>query len=343
MHALSVEVAHKTKRSIIFKPRQTHQLTDIEYASVKSMLKQPVWNVVWKFDGFSTTTVDAIQEILEKQPRTTGSSDTTFNYVLDEAVTSEDIGKMMMLIRGGEGSIDRAAVYQEVEAKEAIFVLTLGSAGAAPAECNLNFHFYHADGTAISEDIVEGIDFNSSSDPQEQYTSIKNAFLARSNITDKFVIEDAESVYLGLKFTAKVTGGNPGIQYPYPSPSWINPTFDQYPNEGGSFNLPIGKLTAIEDNGYGVFAHYTGQTFTTISSLSKNDAIVATNNGFVRSYTGDNTEEYVVGLAKDSVEAGSLVSVNYCPSHPHIWQNSYENRIPTSVKDALDIYIKSRY
>jgi hypothetical protein len=337
---LSVLIAPNYTRSIMFHGGQTQTLTDAEYGSVINIAVPPVWTVTAQMDSFHAGTVDEVKAIFNSMGG--GGGVPSFNYVLDASVTSDDIGKLMMALppSGGGGFLDedflpyRAAVNQEVVGLPSIFYFQIGAAGPAPEGCVVHIYFNSMDvGLAV------GVDFQSDPDPDTQYANFKNAVLANSTIMQYFDVSDRPDSFDMLLFTAKDLGN--GGAY-YENTSWASISFDQYPQTPGPFNRALGKLVSIADDGYGVIAPYAGQSFIASGAIDKNAQIVGTNDGKVkaRDLIIDNSNDWVIGLAKEAVADEESVTLNYCPRTPAAWYSSDlgNGDLPTSIYEALDMW-----
>ena len=330
---LSVSSAPNYTRSIMFHGGQTQTLTDYEYGSIMNIAVPPVWTVTAQMDSFHAGTVDEVKAIFNSMGG--GGGVPSFNYRLDPSVTSDDIGKLMMVVPpSNEGDIFKAFVNQEVVGLPAIFFIQIGSAGPAPSNCIVDIYFNN-----ITVSLAVGTDFQSDPDPATQYANFKTAVLANTTIMQYYDISDRANSYYMLLFTAKGLG-NGGLSYE--NASWASVSYDQYPQDAGPFNRAVGKLISIADDGYGVIAPYAGQSFIASGAIAKNAQIVGTNDGKVkaRDLVINNSLDWVIGIAKEAASDGDSVTLNYCPRTPAAWYDSNlgNGDLPTSIYEALDMW-----
>ena len=261
-----------------------------------------------------------------------GAAPQTFNYELSYLVTEADIGKLMMQVWEVEGDLDRAAVYQEAIGAfpDYYYVFDYVISSGEYME------FYIQTSSSYNPvQVQEGVDFTGNADLDIQFASVLAGMQANAALTALYdVVAYPAGGTRAIRFTGKRTGWG-----------WSNGNIsvsaygiqDGFP--GGPINLALGKLIEITGDGWGVIAPYNGQTFIAVGSIAKNAQIVGTDNGKVRARGESNWyQDCVVGLAKTAVNDGEEVTLNYCPRTPEIWNGYFEERLPTTPQEAIDMF-----
>ena len=267
-----------------------------------------------------------------------GISSQTFNYQLSGSASSGDIGKLMMQKWEGEGDLDRATVYQEDTGQVARFVMEVGLGNPVGIGAYLYVSWWPL-GVYHEEVFTEGVDWTANADPALQLQSIIAAMTARSGFSDAFTFEDAGVLWETPNTLLMTAKGNFYVNF---WNSWCYNDYlnSQYGYPGGPFPKALGKLVSIEEDGWCTIQPFNGQSFIAVGAIAKNEQIVGTDNGKVRARTGDNSQDCVIGLAKEAVLDGEVVTLNYCPRTPEAWLDyGDDNRLPTTVQEAMDMFM----